>query len=190
MLLQLLRRPQETIPALLAEDPRPWLVPITGYFCVSFAEGYERVASRTSAWPAVATIVVAGIVALVIGSLVWAAGFGGALHLSSRLLRGEEGMSDTVRAVGYAFYWPGLLAVAAVVTMALLGYRGGELPLRALLPALVQGGAGLWAVYTVIAALRARHRFGWWRSIAAYLLPFLVLVAAVAVFVVANAPAS
>jgi hypothetical protein len=188
MLLKLLRHPQSTISALVNEPSATWALPIVGFFFLSFAEGYGRVVSLRPAWPAVVLILVTALAALVIGSWTWAGIFGGLLHLSARLLRGQEGASKTIRAVGYAFFWPGVLAAAASVAIILLGYRGDDFPPAAIAPLLLQLCAGFWGIYTVVAALRATHGFGWGRAVLAYLLPFIVLLAiAVMILVATNA---
>lgn len=184
MLLKLLRHPQSTIAALVNDPNATWSIPIAGFFMLSFAEGYDRVVGRLPAWPAVVLILVIALGALVLGSWTWAGIFGGLLHLSARLLRGQEGASKTIRAVGYALFWPGVLALAGSVAMILLGYRGDEgdeLPASVIVPVLLLVCAGFWGIYTVVAALRARHGFGWGRAILAYLLPFVVLIAIAAV---------
>jgi hypothetical protein len=89
MLKNLLLRPQKTIPQLIAQEPRQWLVPLTGYFCVSFAEGYDRVVMKYASLPGVVLIAIVAISVLLIGVWAWAGIFGGVLHLSSRLFKGK-----------------------------------------------------------------------------------------------------
>ena len=182
MLLKLLRHPQSTIAALVNDPKATWFIPMAGFFMVSFSEGYDRFVSRFPTWPAAVLILVTALGALVLGAWAWAGMFGGLLHLSSRLLRGQEGAAKTIRAVGYAFFWPGVLALAGSVAIILLGYRGDELSASTIVPALLLVCAGFWGIYTVVAALRARHGFGWGRAILAYFLPFVVLIAIAAVF--------
>jgi hypothetical protein len=86
-------------------------------------------------------------------------------------------------AVGYGFFWPGVFALGASVLVVLGGYRGTEVPAVSIVGLFLQIAAGFWAVYTVIAAIRAHHEFSWWKAIATYLLPFVVLLIAVGVFV-------
>jgi hypothetical protein len=90
--------------------------------------------------------------------------------------------------VGYALFWPGILAALASVAVIVLGYRGVDLPPEAIPPLLLQVCAGAWGLYTVIAALRARHGFGWGRAVLAYLLPFVAIaIVVVAVVIAASA---
>jgi hypothetical protein len=184
MLLSLLRHPQATIRSLIEEENARWLVPIAGFSFVSFAEGYGRIVTALPAWSAIALILLTAAGALAIGSWTWAGIFGGLLHGSSRLLKGREGVSKTIRAVGYAFFWPGLVAALNSIAVISLGYRGTDLPLLATLPLVLQVCAGLWGVYTVVSALRVRHGFGWGRAVIAYLLPFVALLAVVIAFLV------
>lgn len=181
-LLELLWRPQETIPGLVADYRRPWRLPLTGYFLLSFAEGVDWFATRLPDSSGVAVVLAPLALALVFGTLAWAGMFGGAMHLSSRVLGGKRGVDATIRAVGYACFWPGLFAAPAalVVTLATGGSQASAI--TALIALGIQLGAGLWCVYTVTAALRSHHGFSWPRAVAAYLLPFLALIAMVLPF--------
>jgi hypothetical protein len=149
---------------------------MVGYACVSYAEGNDRIVSRLADSPALVLILVTAGIAVLIGGWLWAGLFGGALHVSARALGGKPGFAQTVRAVGYGFFWPGILSAAAASLILILGYRGDALPRGAAPLLYVQIGAGLWGVYTVIAALRARHEFGWARAIGTYVLTFLVFI--------------
>lgn len=186
MLLELLRHPQATIRTLVQDESAGWGWSLTGYFLVSFAQGYERSVTEYPDWPTIALLLMTAAGALILGVWAWAGLFGGVLHASARLLRGQEGTPKTIRAVGYALLWPGILAAPASAAVVSLGYRGGDLPPAASGPTLVQLGAGLWAVYLVVAALRARHGFGWGRAVVAYILPFVGLAIVAGVLLLAR----
>lgn len=191
MYLELFRKPQQAIPLLVMSDPEPWLVPFVGFFCVSFAEGYDRVLAIWPNRPGVVLLLLVAAGALGIGAWGWAGMFGGALHLSTRLFGGKPGASETIRAVGYAFFWPGILGAVSGAAVILMGYRGDDPPPAAMVPLLLlQACASLWAVYTVVVSLRAWHGFGWWRAIGSYLTPFVILITVVVVYAIAMGSAS
>ena len=77
MNLDLLRRPQATIPGLVSREPKEWTVPLAGYFFVSFAEGYDRAVTQWAHLPGIFLVVIVAITALVIGVWAWAGIFGG-----------------------------------------------------------------------------------------------------------------
>ena len=86
-------------------------------------------------------------------------------------------------AIGYGFFWPGFFAFVSSALVILGGYQGGAMPTASMIGAVVQVSAGIWAVYTVIAAIKCHHGFGWWKAIATYFLPFIVLILGVIAYV-------
>ena len=184
MLLRLLRRPRRSFAELSEHPPGNWLIPIWGFTLVSFAEGYDRIVSQQTGISSIGAIGLTLLLALMIGSWTWAFIYGGALHASSLLLGGKPGPGATIRAVGYAFFWPGVLAFLSGVVVILTGYRGGQMSAAAMMAALFHVIAGFWALYLIISALKVRHSFSWLRAISAYLLPILALLIVVLIFLV------
>lgn len=171
----LLRSPKKAIPELLVSDPDPWFLPLAGYFFLSFAEGHGNMSDR---FPSLGygLILLISLLVSVLGSFLAAGLYGGSLHVSARLLGGKPGLTETVRAVGYALFWPGLVAFpCAAGFVAML--HGATRPSPAVwLPALGNVAAGIWAVITVVGALRAHHSFSRSRAILAWLTPILLLI--------------
>ena len=133
--------------------------------------------ARLPASPPVVVFVAALAFAAMVGSWLWAAAYGGALHASARVLGGKAGVGGSVQAVGYALVWPGFLAATSAIA---LSFSPG--PLAYVFMALNLAAAG-WAIYTVVAAIRIRHAFTWWRATSTWLLTLLA-VAIVALTVV------
>ncbi len=183
MLKNLLLKPRAAVPQLVGREPKRWLAPLAGFFFVSFSGGYERAVTRSADLSGIALIGIVAMGALLIGVWSWAGIVGGALYLSARALKGKPGLLDSVMAVGYGFFWPGVLAFISAVAVILGGYRGLEISTVSSIGVLLQVGAGVWAWYTVAAAIKAHHEFSWWKTIAACLLPFGVLILAVLVYV-------
>jgi hypothetical protein len=183
MLKELLRRPRATIPELVSQDPEHRVIALAGFFFVAFAEGYERIVTQFANLPGILLVAIVALGCLILGMWAWAWIFGGALYLAARLLKGKPGAFASVSAVGYGFFWPGLLAFLSAVVVIFGGYRGSDMSGVSLVGVLFQLSAGLWAVYAAIAAIKAHHEFNWWKAIATYLLPFFVLILGVIAYV-------
>lgn len=171
-LLDLFRRPQKAIATAVAEDNEEWLLPMLGYAFLSLAEGFHRTAERMpTAHPLLVIFTALGLV-LLLGAWLSAISYGGALHLGARVLRGRPGLRQSIQAVGFALFWPGLFGATAAVLFSLTYERSTALGCTF---AFVNASGGIWALYTTVAAIRARHELSWWRAIVAWLLAMLTI---------------
>ncbi len=178
----LLLHPQATIARLLDEDFRPWLLPWLGYSLMSWLEASDRINRHFDSLGLLFLLVVA-MAACTIGAASWGLVLGGILHLMARLFGGRRGLAKSIRAVGYGLVWPGMVGGAAKLGAVIVGDRGGDVPMLAVPFLLLQLAAGLWAIYTMMAAMRARHGLPWWRTVVAFLIPGVALVGLVMVVV-------
>ena len=169
--LELLRRPQKAIATAVTDGNDEWLLPMLGYSFLSLAEGFDRMAERLPTTHPLLVVLAALGVVIVLGVWLSAITYGGALHLGAKIFRGQPGLSQSIQAVGYSLFWPGLVAAPAAALFSLTYQRNTALGCTF---ALVNVVAGIWALYTTVAAVRARHGFSWWRAIAAWLLTILV----------------
>ena len=175
MLLDLLRRPRTTIPGLYDQIQPQWPIPLAGYFFTAFAESYGRMVERFAHLPGFGLVALVAIATALVGMWAWAGMLGGALYLSVRLLKGRHGFHGSVMAVGYGLFWPGLLGFLSSILVILGGFRGGEVSASSMVGIVGQLASGVWGLYTLIAAIKAHHGFGWWRAIASYVIPGIVL---------------
>ena len=190
MLFRLLRRPQRTIKDLLLEENPIWGPAFFGYFCLAATEGSERLLLRFPTLSKASLIALLLLLTAAIGTWTWAGIYGGLLHLSAKLLGGEKGAPNTIRAVGLGLFWPGSLALLASILGIAFGFQANEASLASTGPTILQLLAAFWALYATVAALRARHSFPWWKAILAYLLPIFLILLIALVSVIAIPPAS
>jgi hypothetical protein len=169
-LKSLLLHPQRAIAEQMSSGDS-WWVPLTAYLLVSLSiVGFGAFVSFS--------IVGFGalVAALVVGWLVWALVYGGTLHLGTRLVRGRKGVKNTIRAVGYGLFWPGMVG-AMTAAVATLMYQSVWVSERLhFVPPFLRLGLGLWALYVTIAAVRSWHQFTWMRATAGWVCGMLVLI--------------
>lgn len=108
----LLLDPRHTV-AYLVSTGKGWKVPYVGFALLAYAEGIDRAAQRLGDAPVIGVILTSVTLAFVLGAWMWAFVYGGLIHLSARVLKGRKGYEDTIRALGYAFFWPAALASGA-----------------------------------------------------------------------------
>jgi hypothetical protein len=97
--------------------------------------------------------------------------------VGSRLFGGSGSLGDTILAVGYAFLWPGLLAVAHVLAQ-FTALHGSALSREGFLTSVaIRLGLGLWALALATVAARQLHRLSWPRTLGVVLwLPLLLAI--------------
>jgi len=184
-LKDLLFRPRATLSLRVEADPNPWIVPFLGFSFASFMRAAQEPIRLDIGMGPAGDLLVLAFGALLIGGWMWAGIYGGALHIGALLLGGKKGPSGTIRAAGYAVFWPGLVG-AVVLSMELLFGKGKTSEGLSLVASVLVAGCGFWSVYTVVASLRAWHTFSWLRAISSYAITdFLslgVVVLLIAVF--------
>jgi len=174
--ISLLKHPTKALPELLEFDSDPWLVPYFGYFFLALAEGLPGVSERHPTWSLVGVFLLGIAVSAILGALLWAGFYGGLLHVGSKLLGGTKGIRDTIRSVGYGTFWPGLVAVTAVSVFTAMTHTQNSPSVFILVPVGINILAAFWAVWSVMMALRVCHDLSWWRAVAAWLFPFVLVI--------------
>lgn len=168
MLRQLITDPYEAIPALVARNH--YVVPMSPFLVLGIASSVDRWLRRDVTIGMLASIwigAVAGAIFLVLYSL-W-------LHLFARAFGGRARALETLRAVGYAMFWPALLhLVAALLRIATRRVDGLDL---GSIPSGVKFVASFWSAYLTIVAIRALHSLSWPRAIGVFAAALILLIA-------------
>ncbi len=94
-------------------------------------------------------------------------------YVGARLVGGEATLDTTVRAVGYAFLWPGIASLVIVVVSNYIGDASSSAIPASLFFRLA---LGLWSICLAGIAMKYVHSLSWGRTIAVVLwLPVLML---------------
>jgi hypothetical protein len=147
-------------------------MPLAGYFFLSFCSGLEGIEARYADLSIMAIVGITAGGSLIFGMWAYAVIFGGGLYLSARLFNGRHGFLATINAVGYGFFCPG--AIASILSiMSIRRDLDFDLPILLTMVGFLLLN-GMWAVFLGVVAIKAHHKFGWMRAIAAFLLPSIV----------------
>ena len=181
-------RPRQTIEHIVAGRPGHLVLPLAALGGVAATVGMlvtYKAASDVFDWRALLACIVGGSVIGIFNLYFWAAVTG---WLGRKM--GGQASTAAVRAV---FAWgglPNILAVAVIVSIAvgwqIAGGGGGEPRSHAMSGDYVVGVCGLWSIVMTMLMLSRVERFGFWRTIAAYvagaLLPSSLLAVLVRTF--------
>ncbi len=167
-----------------AYDEHGWGPAWLGYFFVSMAETSGNRLERLETWSPTEVLLLSIAVGLSFGAAAQAAGVGGLwLHLGAKMVGGKEGFFETVKAAGYAVFWPGLLIFPAVVVE---NYTFREAEGAGAVPLLIalvwHAVVGVWGWLRSVNAVRVLHDRSVWQAVVIALWLPVVAVAVVAVF--------
>jgi signal peptidase I len=176
--------PRQTIERIVADRPHHLVLPLImlggAASAANLLAGYG-VGSEIVGWRILLACVVGAGIFAVFNLYVLAVVIG---WIGRKM--GGVASNDAVRAV---FAWgmlPSILGLAVILSMA-AGWRivapGAESRLLSSLFDLVNGVCGLWGVVVTLLMLSRVERFGFWRTIVAYLVGTLALAAGVALMV-------
>lgn len=182
-LLFLLKQPSRFF-STFGQQRTTWLAAFAGYYLITLA-GSLGAWSAAGADPVSALVnsllraLLDGAFSLVFFGVLW-------MYFGSRLVMGQTSLACTVKAVGYAFLWPGLLGAWAVL---LPVAAPGAAAVLAPTSLVLRLAAGLWAVTVAALALKALNRLDWRRTaIAVGWLPLtLAALAAASIFLAGSA---
>jgi hypothetical protein len=97
--------------------------------------------------------------------------------VGARALGGRGSLDTTIRAVGYAFLWPGLIALPVA-----LAHGTAPSPRSNIGTLVVAGGLGLWTLALAAIGVKHVHSLSWGRTVVVLLwVPVVVLAFAAAI---------
>jgi hypothetical protein len=166
----LLYRPSDYFRDFEQHEPR-WAVALGAYLLHAVAEAAGGGIPRPDeAFGALVGVLLNWAFSVFFFGVLW-------FFAGARVLGGHGSLGTTVRAVGYAFLWPALIAVPVAVAH-------GSSPSRPNIGTLViAGGLGLWTLTLATIAVKNVHSLSWIRTVLVLLwIPVAVLAFVAAIF--------
>lgn len=159
--------------------PPQWLIAYCGYYLVTFVESVGNVVYGDRS-ASIAAMLLRGIAGSFFGAFFNLLFFGGLwMHLGAKILGGRAPFKTTVQAVGYGFFFPGLLGLATVPLMLYSTVPTNSLTenlVSTIASLLLQLIAGLAALVYAAIGTKHIHELSWRKTIAVMLwMPILLI---------------
>lgn len=157
-----------------------------GYFAMAMSEYSGSLLERSEVLNPGVVLLVSISLALTIGAASHALGVGGLwLWLGAKIVGGRKGFSQTIKLVGYAFYWPGLMVLPALIieNFTLREEAGTTATVLGLVALLWHVVIAIWGWLRMINAVRLFHELTFWKAVFIGLWPLAIAIPLMLAFI-------